>query len=259
VIRPSPRHWLVSGACLLALLASALMGAARSHAAAAAVGRVAAAAGGAAAEDAAQARHGAVAAEHPRAATIGIDILRRGGSAADAAIAAAYAVCVLNLSSCGIGGGGFMLIHDARGAVHALDYRETAPALAHRDLYRRDGEVLGELSRRGALAVAVPGEVAGLEAARVRFARLPRADLLAPAIALARDGFPLGVHLAREIASNLTAIRATPALAALLLHADGSPLREGETLRLPALATTLETVAARGAFLINAISPKTAP
>jgi gamma-glutamyltranspeptidase/glutathione hydrolase len=196
---------------------------------------------------AAEPHHGAVAAEHPRAAEIGADILSRGGSAVDAAIAVAYAVCVLNSSSCGIGGGGFMLIHEANGAVHALDYREVAPALAHRDLYRRDGEVLTDLARRGALAVAVPGEVAGLEAARVRFARLPRADLLAPAIALARDGFPVGAHLASEIAGNAGGIRETPALAALLLHADGSPLLEGETVRFPALAATLERVAARGA------------
>ncbi len=191
-------------------------------------------------------RRGAVAAEHPRAAAIALDVLRRGGNAVDAAVAGLYAVCVLNLSSCGIGGGGFMLIHDAQGGVHALDFRETAPALAHRNLYRRDGTVLSELSRRGALAVAVPGDVAGLEAARARFARLPRADLMAPAIALARDGFPIGAHLANEIASNLTAIRDTPALAALLLHPDGTPRSEGETLRLPALATTLERVAHEG-------------
>ena len=191
--------------------------------------------------------HGAVAAEHQRAAEIGADILHRGGSAVDAAIATAYAVCVLNASSCGIGGGGFMLIQEASGRVHALDYRETAPALAHRDLYRRDGEVLADLARRGALAVAVPGEIAGLEAARVRFARLPRAELMVPAIALARDGFPVGAHLAGEIAGNAGGIREVPALAALLLHADGSPLHEGETVRFPALAATLERVAARGA------------
>jgi gamma-glutamyltranspeptidase / glutathione hydrolase len=191
--------------------------------------------------------HGGVASEHPRATEVGLAVLARGGNAVDAAIAVAYAVCVLNLSSCGIGGGGFMLIRDHDGRVHALDYRETAPALAHRDLYRRDGAVLSELSRIGALAVAVPGEVAGLEAARARFARLPRAELLAPAIALARDGFPIGAHLAGAIAGNLEAIRTAPSLAPLLLHADGSPRAEGETLRLPALAATLAAVARDGA------------
>jgi len=192
------------------------------------------------------ARHGAVATEHPMATEIGLDMLRRGGNAVDAAIATAYAVCVLNASSCGIGGGGFMLIHTAQGRVYALDYRETAPGLAHRDLYRRNGEVLGDLSKRGALAVAVPGEVAGLEAARQRFARLSRPVLMAPAITLARDGFPVGAHLANEIAGNLGGIRETPELAAIFLHSNGSPLRAGELVRLPALAATLERIAREG-------------
>ena len=189
----------------------------------------------------------AIAAEHPRAAEIGLAMLDRGGNAVDAAIATAYAVCVLNASSCGIGGGGFMLISEPGGDVHALDYRETAPALAHRDLYRRNGETLAELSRRGGLAVAVPGEIAGLEEARERFAKLPRDVLMAPAIALARDGFPIGEHLAREIAQNATALGAAPALAALFLGADGKPRPAGDVLRLPQLAATLERVASEGA------------
>ena len=191
--------------------------------------------------------HGAVAAEHPRAAEIGIEILRRGGNAVDAAIAVAYAVCVLNASSCGIGGGGFMLIAEPNGRVDALDYRETAPALAHRDLYRRDGTVLSELASRGALAVAVPGEVAGLEAARARFATLSRRELMEPAIRLARDGFPLSEHVAAAIAGNAAGLRADPSLAARLLHADGTPLAAGETVRFPELAATLEHVADVGA------------
>ncbi|HEY2388228.1 MAG TPA: gamma-glutamyltransferase [Candidatus Binatia bacterium] len=192
-------------------------------------------------------RHGAIAAEHPRAAEIGAEMLARGGNAVDAAIATVYAVCVLNASSCGVGGGGFMLIQEANGTVHALDYRETAPWLAHRNLFRNGTAVLSSLSRRGGLAIAVPGEVAGLEAARAKFARLPRAVLMAPAIALARDGFPIGSHLASEIAGNASGIAAAPALARLLLHEDGSPKTEGETLRMPALAATLERVARLGA------------
>lgn len=194
----------------------------------------------------AEGRLGAVAAEHPRAAAIGLAMLERGGNAADAAIAAAWAVCVLNTSSCGIGGGGFMLVNSPDGTVSALDYRETAPGLAAGDLYRHGADVLPDLSQRGGLAVAVPGEVAGLEAARARFARLPRDVLMAPAIALARDGFPLGSHLAKEIAQNLTALRASPALAALFLDADGRPRQQGELLRLPELAVTLERISREG-------------
>lgn len=195
----------------------------------------------------AEGRGGAVAAEHQRAAEIGVAMLAQGGNAVDAAIATAYAVCVLNPSSCGVGGGGFMLVHEADGDVHALDYRETAPAMAHRDLYRHGDQIFAELSKRGGMAVAVPGEVAGLESARERFARLPRQTLMAPAIALARDGFPIGPHLAKEISNNLTALRAAPALAALFLDAAGSPRPEGSVLTMPALAATLERIAAEGA------------
>ena len=108
-------------------------------------------------------------------------------------------------------------------------------------------QVFAELSKRGGLAVAVPGEVAGLEHARERFARLPRETLMAPAIALARDGFPIGPHLAKEIGNNLTALRAAPALAALFLDAAGNPRPEGSLLTMPALAATLERIAAEGA------------
>jgi gamma-glutamyltranspeptidase/glutathione hydrolase len=194
----------------------------------------------------AEGRFGAVAAEHPRAAEIGLSMLERGGNAVDAAIATAYAVCVLNTSSCGIGGGGFMLVNHADGNVSALDYRETAPGLAHRDVFQRDGQVVPELSRRGGLAVAVPGEIAGLEAARERFARLPRDVLMAPAIALAHDGFPLGPHLAGWISQNLTALRAAPAIAAIFLDPAGNQWPEGQLIRMPALAATLERVASEG-------------
>jgi gamma-glutamyltranspeptidase/glutathione hydrolase len=195
----------------------------------------------------AEGRFGAVAAEHPRAAEIGLSMLERGGNAVDAAIATAYAVCVLNTSSCGIGGGGFMLVNQADGTVSALDYRETAPGLAHRDLFQRDGQVVPDLSRRGGLAVAVPGEIAGLEAARERFARLPRDVLMAPAIALARDGFPLGPHLAGWISQNLTALRASTAIASIFLDPAGNQWPEGQVIRMPALAATLERVASEGA------------
>lgn len=199
---------------------------------------------------------GGVATEHPRATEIGLAILEQGGNAVDAAIAISYAGCVLNASSCGIGGGGFMLIRTAEGAVHALDYRERAPEGAHRDLYRRGDEILRAQSRTGGLAVGVPGEIAGLEAARERFARLPRATLMEPAIALARDGFPIGQHLAKAIARNKGSIRASTGLAPLLLDASGTPRAAGSILKRPALARTLELVARDGsaAFYHGAVA-----
>src|SRR5262245_30087350 len=103
---------------------------------------------------------GAVAAESPLAAEVGVAILGEGGSAVDAAIATALAVCVVNPSSCGIGGGGFMVVWDpAAQRAAALDYREVAPARALPALYLRDGTYDPALSRRGPLAVGVPGEI----------------------------------------------------------------------------------------------------
>jgi len=192
--------------------------------------------------------HGMVAAEHRLASQAGVEILQRGGNAVDAAVATALAVCVVNPSSCGIGGGGFMLIYMARPRrAWALDYRETAPAAATRDMFVRNGQAVAALSRHGGLAVGVPGEVAGVVAALRRFGTLRLASVMASAIRLARDGFPIETHLAAEIAQNRDALRAVPALARTFLHDDGTALVVGETLRQPELARTLERIAAEGA------------
>ncbi len=188
---------------------------------------------------------GVVAAEHRLASAAGVEILARGGNAVDAAVAAALAVGVVNPSSCGIGGGGFMVIFDrASRQVHALDYRETAPAAAHRDMYVRDGEVVAGASTVGGLAVATPGDLAGAVAALERFGSLPLSVVAQPAIRLAREGFAVEEHLAGSIAGKLEEIRRHPALAAILLRPDGSPVAEGERLRQPDLARTLEAAAA---------------
>lgn len=198
--------------------------------------------------DAAWGQRGMVASEHRLASQAGVEILQQGGNAVDAAAATALAVCVVNPSSCGIGGGGFMVIYLAsqRGAF-ALDYRESAPAAASPDMFVRDGNAVPELSTRGGLAVAVPGEVAGLEAALQRFGKLRLRQVLAPAIRLARDGFAIEAHLAKEIARNAGALGADRHLSYTFLHADGTPLREGDILRRPQLAATLETLARHGA------------
>ena len=110
--------------------------------------------------------HGMIAAEHRLASQAGLRILQEGGNAVDAAVATALAVGVVNPTSCGIGGGGFMLIYDhATRRVAALDYRETAPGAASRDMFVRDGTAVPELSLHSGLAVATPGEIAGLFAA----------------------------------------------------------------------------------------------
>lgn len=192
-------------------------------------------------------RNGIVVAEHRLAAEAGAEILRQGGNAVDAAVATALAVCVVNPTSCGIGGGGFMVIFERRtGRVAALDYREAAPAGATRDMFVRNGVADGNLSRFGGLAVAVPGEIAGIAAAVRRYGTLPMGHIAAPAIALARDGFKIEPHLAEAMQQNQERIRQYPVMAALLLRDDGNPLVAGDVLQQPALARTLETIAQNG-------------
>jgi gamma-glutamyltranspeptidase/glutathione hydrolase len=196
----------------------------------------------------AAARDGMVATEHQLAANAGADVLRAGGSVVDAAIAAAAAVCVVHASSCGIGGGGFALVHDANAHDAALDYRERAPAEARPERYLVDGKPDPARTRTGGLAVGVPGEVAGWVALHQRFGRLPLPRVLAPAIALARDGFPLEVtpHLRREIERTAPLLRADPGLRVLFLTADGGVPGPDFRVVLADLARTLEAIATDG-------------
>jgi gamma-glutamyltranspeptidase/glutathione hydrolase len=194
------------------------------------------------------ARAGAVASEHPAAAAAGAEMLRAGGTVVDAAIAAAAAVCVVHASSCGLGGGGFALVHHADGRDFALDYREVAPAGATPERFRREGRPEPALLRAGGLAVGVPGEVAGLTALHRRLGHLPLARVLAPAIRLAREGFALAEapHLAREIERSRDLLAADPELRRVFLADGASPPPPGFRIVQPDLARTLEAVAAHG-------------
>lgn len=195
------------------------------------------------------ARSGAVATEHRFAAEAGAEVLAAGGSAADAAIATAAAVCVVHPSSCGLGGGGFALVHDAAtGRDAALDYRETAPAGALPELYRTDGKPDPAKLRAGGLAIGVPGEAAGLAMLHGRFGRLPLARVLEPAVRLARDGFALqdAPHLAREIERARALLAGDAGLRALYLAPDGSVPGPAFRVVQPDLARALETLGAEG-------------
>jgi gamma-glutamyltranspeptidase / glutathione hydrolase len=195
------------------------------------------------------ARGGAVAGEHRFAAEAGAEILRRGGSAADAAIAAAAAGCVVHPSSCGVGGGGFALVRLANGDAFALDFRERAPAGATPDRFFEGGQPRPERLQRGGLAVAVPGEVAGWIALHDQFGRLSLAEILAPAVRLAREGFLLddAPHLRTQLERQRQMLSADPGLRAVFLGPDGGA--PGPTFRVVQrdLARTLERVGARGA------------
>jgi len=196
----------------------------------------------------AAARAGAVASEHPAAAAAGAEILRAGGTVVDAAIAAAAAVCVVHPSSCGLGGGGFALVHRADGRDFALDYREVAPAGATPDHFRAEGKPEPALLHRGGLAVGVPGEAAGVVALHRRFGRLPLARVLAPAIHLAREGFTLAEapHLAREIEHGKDLLAGDPDLRSVFLADGGSTPGPDFRIVQADLARTLEALAAYG-------------
>ncbi|MDE2483137.1 MAG: gamma-glutamyltransferase [bacterium] len=136
--------------------------------------------------------HAMVVTQQHLASQAGIAMLRRGGNAVDAAVAVAYALAVVDPCCGNIGGGGFMLVRMHDGRARFIDFREKAPLRATRDMYLdAHGNVVPMRSRRGWLAIGVPGTVMGMERARMQFGTLPRAVLMAPAIALARDGFVL--------------------------------------------------------------------
>jgi gamma-glutamyltranspeptidase / glutathione hydrolase len=187
--------------------------------------------------------HGMVVSESESAANAGLEILKRGGNAVDAAVATALAVGVTNPASCGIGGGGFMLIYIAREhAFYALDYRETAPLKAHPDMFMRDGQPVPEMAQNGVLAVAVPGEIAGIDAALRRLGTMKFSQVAAPAIKLAEDGFPASPHLAAEIAQLSAKLKDDPGLREVFLKPDGTAPKAGDTIVEKNLAATLKAL-----------------
>jgi gamma-glutamyltranspeptidase / glutathione hydrolase len=190
------------------------------------------------------------------ASEAGIAMLRQGGNAIDAAVAVGYAEAVVNPCCGNIGGGGFMLTHLKDGRDVFLDFRETAPAAASRDMYLdAHGKAVPGASVRGWKAVAVPGTVRGLDMALRKYGTMSRAAVMAPAIRLAREGFVLGQQDADLLSFGARLLRHDKAAAQIFLHPDGSPLRAGEVLRQPDLANTLQTISDRGpdAFYTGAI------
>jgi gamma-glutamyltranspeptidase/glutathione hydrolase len=176
----------------------------------------------------------------------GMEILKRGGNAVDAAIATAFALSVVDQASSGLGGGGFMVIYDAKARrAHVLDFRETAPEGVHRELYLKDGKPSPSASVTGGLAVAVPGEVAGLMMAFKQFGTLPLRVLMAPAIRLAVEGFPLDTTLRYAIDRQQATMKKFPDLARIFMPKDAVPA-EGEIIRQSELGETLKAIAVQG-------------
>jgi gamma-glutamyltranspeptidase/glutathione hydrolase len=194
-----------------------------------------------------RAASGLVVSDSPLATKAGMEMLDRGGNAIDAAITTAFALAVVDQASSGIGGGGFMVIYQAKDRrAHALDFRETAPEGVRKELYMKDGKPVPSLSLTGALAVAVPGEVAGLAQAHRRFGSMPMQVLMAPAIRLAAEGFPLDATLRYAIDRQQGSIKKFPDLGRIYMPKDEVP-GEGELIRQPELGETLKAIASQGA------------
>ena len=188
-----------------------------------------------------------VSSAHPLASAAGITILKQGGNAIDAAIAVTAALAVVEPYGSGLGGGGFYLLRRAGKTAdyHFLDARERAPLAAHADLYRVDGVIDPKLSLNGALAAAIPGIPAALDALTQHHARLSLADNLAPAIALARDGFAIDAVYQERAGWRLTALQNDSESARLFLDQQAIPA-QGWILRQPELAATLSLLAKHG-------------
>jgi gamma-glutamyltranspeptidase / glutathione hydrolase len=196
------------------------------------------------------ARNGMVVAQEKIAAHVGVEILRTGGNAVDAAVAVGFALAVTHPQAGNIGGGGFMLVHlAARNETVAIDYRETAPAAMTRDVFLDDkGEADPKKSRDSALGVGVPGTVAGLALAHEKYGsgQFTLAQLIAPAIKLAREGIAVEDDLADSLPRAQPRLARWPASAKIFLKSDGTALGRGDRLLQPDLAASLETIAGDG-------------
>ncbi|MCC3155571.1 gamma-glutamyltransferase [Hymenobacter sp. BT770] len=194
------------------------------------------------------ANYAMVVSAHPEASKIGTLILQRGGNAYDAAVAVQFALAVVLPVAGNIGGGGFLLYRDRNGSAGSLDFRETAPAGATRDMYLdKQGNVVEGLSTAGPLAVGTPGTVAGMVVLHKQLGKLSWPALVQPAVALAAKGFPLTV----KEAAGLNRTRAdfqkyNPGSTPAYLRPGGGDWQAGDTLRLPELARTLSRVRDQG-------------
>src|SRR5258705_3939385 len=196
------------------------------------------------------AEHGMVVAQEKLATQIGADILRRGGNAVDAAVATGFAMAVTYPRAGNIGGGGFMVIHSSeRGEDVVIDYRETAPAATTPEIFLgADGKPDIAKSRDSALGIGVPATVAGLAVALDKYGsgKFTLAELVKPAIALARDGTDITDDLADTLPDWHRRLARWPSSAKIFSRADGTSLREGDRLVQTDLAATLSAIAEQG-------------
>jgi gamma-glutamyltranspeptidase / glutathione hydrolase len=201
---------------------------------------------GARAQGLVTAKHGMVVAQEPLAADVGLQVLKTGGNAVDAAVAIGFTLAVTHPSAGNIGGGGFLLLRLANGEVHFLDFREEAPQGATRNMYLGPDGNPTQASLVGWRASGVPGSVKGFELANKQWGSKKWADLLAPAISLARGGVRVDKTLAAELRGSSNTLSRDSESRRIFLR-DGNFYRESEIFRQPELASTLERIARDGA------------
>lgn len=200
----------------------------------------------AASRDPVRAKKGMVVAADPIAANVGLRILRQGGNAVDAAVAVGFALAVTYPGAGNIGGGGFMLMRFADGKIRSLDYRETAPAGATRDMFLdKNGNFVELKSTRGHLSCGVPGSVAGMMYAQHRYGRLTRAQVLKPAIELAEKGFHLHYQLVEDLERELPEFSEYRSSKKAFTK-NGKPYKEGDLFQQKDLAKTLRRIRDKG-------------
>jgi gamma-glutamyltranspeptidase / glutathione hydrolase len=180
------------------------------------------------------------------ASQVGVDILKRGGNAVDAAVAVGLALAAVWPSAGNLGGGGFMVIRTADGRATAIDYREMAPAAAHRNVYLDEkGNYIPESSTYGHRAAGVPGTVAGLAYALEKYGTMKWADVAEPARRLAAEGFAVWRELELSLKGSSKSLSRHPETKRIFLRG-GRPYEEGEIFRQPELAATFERLIKHG-------------
>ena len=193
--------------------------------------------------------NGMVVAQEARAARIGNDVLQKGGNAVDAAVAVGFALAVTYPRAGNLGGGGFMVIHLANGTDTTIDYREAAPrSINAQSFLDANGNADPQKSRDSALAIGVPGTVAGLALAEDKYGsgKFTLAQLIAPAIQLAREGFSLEDDRAEALPNERARLVRWPATVKIFFKKDGSPVSSGDRLVQGDLADTLEAIGREG-------------
>ena len=204
--------------------------------------------------------NGMVASQEALATEIGLDVLKNGGNAVDAAVSVAFALAVTLPRAGNLGGGGFMVVHDAEsGETVAIDYREMSGAAAFRDMYLdENGEADSQKSRFSGLAVGVPGTVAGMALALERYGSITLAEALAPAIELAEDGIAVTEGLADSLNALTERLQRWPSSTEVFYKDGGASYAPGETLVQADLAASMKLIAKEGpeAFYQGPIAEK---